>query len=95
MVRVVRFAPAASYSGELAAELHCHGGRAVISAVLQALGEYTGCRMAEPGEFTRRAFMAGRMDLANPSCAICAILVADSRVSLAFVATTDSVVLDD
>ncbi|MGX9966474.1 tRNA uridine-5-carboxymethylaminomethyl(34) synthesis GTPase MnmE [Roseomonas sp. F4] len=51
-----------SYTGEDAAELHLHGGAAVIAAVEAALLEL-GCRPAEPGEFTRRAFLHGRMDL--------------------------------
>ncbi|MHA1108140.1 MAG: tRNA uridine-5-carboxymethylaminomethyl(34) synthesis GTPase MnmE [Alphaproteobacteria bacterium] len=62
---VLRFAAGASYTGEAAAELHCHGGRAVVAAVLDALGGQAGCRLAEPGEFTRRAFEAGRIDLAG------------------------------
>lgn len=52
-----------SETGEDVAELQLHGGPAVIAAVLQALGRLPGCRMAEPGEFTRRAFEAGRLDL--------------------------------
>jgi tRNA modification GTPase len=52
-----------SETGEDLAELHIHGGRAVIAAVLKALGELPGFRLAEPGEFTRRAFEAGRLDL--------------------------------
>jgi tRNA modification GTPase len=52
-----------SETGEDLAELHLHGGRAVIAAVLKALGQLEGFRMAEPGEFTRRAFEAGRLDL--------------------------------
>jgi tRNA modification GTPase len=52
-----------SETGEDLAELHLHGGRAVIAAVLKALGGLEGFRMAEPGEFTRRAFEAGRLDL--------------------------------
>jgi tRNA modification GTPase len=51
-----------SYSGEDAAELHLHGGRAVIGGVADALVAL-GARPAEPGEFTRRAFLNGRMDL--------------------------------
>ena len=62
---VLRFAAGASYTGEPMAELHCHGGRAVVAAVLEFLGRQPGCRLAEPGEFTRRAFEAGRMDLAE------------------------------
>ncbi len=52
-------------TGEDCAELHCHGGRAVIAAVEQALLAVPGLRRAEPGEFTRRAFANGRMDLAQ------------------------------
>jgi tRNA modification GTPase len=52
-----------SETGEDIAELQLHGGHAVVSAVLGALGTVPGCRLAEPGEFTRRAFEAGRLDL--------------------------------
>src|SRR5229473_4492974 len=52
-----------SETGEDTAELQLHGGRAVISAVLAALGRIAGCRPAEAGEFTRRAFENGRLDL--------------------------------
>jgi tRNA modification GTPase len=52
-------------TGEDLAELHCHGGRAVIAAVEAALAALPGTRRAEPGEFTRRAFANGRIDLAE------------------------------
>ncbi len=52
-----------SETGEDVAELQLHGGQAVIAGVLDALGEVEGCRLAEPGEFTRRAFENGRLDL--------------------------------
>jgi tRNA modification GTPase len=52
-----------SETGEDMAELHLHGGRAVIAAALAALGALDGFRLAEPGEFTRRAFANGRIDL--------------------------------
>ena len=52
-----------SETGEDMAELQLHGGHAVIAAVLDALGTIEGCRLAEPGEFTRRAFENGRLDL--------------------------------
>jgi len=54
-----------SATGEDVAELHLHGGRAVIAAVLAALEALPGLRPAEPGEFTRRAFENGRIDLAE------------------------------
>ncbi len=59
---VLWFPGPASYTGEDAAELHLHGGSAVVAAVTEALA-WLGCRPAEPGEFTRRAFLHGRMDL--------------------------------
>ncbi|KAF4107719.1 hypothetical protein G5714_012083 [Onychostoma macrolepis] len=53
----------ASFTGEDSAEFHIHGGPAVISGVLQALGSLPGLRPAEAGEFTRRGFCAGKLDL--------------------------------
>jgi len=53
----------ASATGEDMAEFHVHGGRAVVAAVLRSLGELSGLRAAEAGEFTRRAFANGRIDL--------------------------------
>lgn len=60
---VVIFPGPASFTGEDVAELHLHGGRAVIAAVLAALLGRPGLRPAEPGEFTRRAFLNDRIDL--------------------------------
>lgn len=54
-----------SATGEDVAELHLHGGRAVVAAVEAELGRVPGLRRAEPGEFTRRAFANGRIDLAE------------------------------
>lgn len=51
-----------SYTGEDMAELHLHGGSAVLAGVSDALTD-AGCRPAEPGEFTRRAFLNGKLDL--------------------------------
>ncbi|MBL0948100.1 tRNA uridine-5-carboxymethylaminomethyl(34) synthesis GTPase MnmE [Brevundimonas sp.] len=59
---VLRFKAPASYTGEDAAELHLHGGRAVVEGVSKALVDL-GVRPAEPGEFTRRAFENGKLDL--------------------------------
>ncbi|HEX8655752.1 MAG TPA: tRNA uridine-5-carboxymethylaminomethyl(34) synthesis GTPase MnmE [Allosphingosinicella sp.] len=61
----LRFPGPESATGEDIAELHLHGGRAVVRAVLSALGAVEGLREAEPGEFTRRAFLNGRIDLAE------------------------------
>lgn len=52
-----------SFTGEDVAELHVHGGRAVIAALLETLGAFPGLRAAEPGEFSRRAFENGKLDL--------------------------------
>ncbi|XP_070688335.1 tRNA modification GTPase GTPBP3, mitochondrial [Pempheris klunzingeri] len=52
-----------SFTGEDSVEFHVHGGPAVINAVLQALGSVPGMRPAEAGEFTRRAFQAGKLGL--------------------------------
>ncbi|XP_068853328.1 tRNA modification GTPase GTPBP3, mitochondrial [Aphelocoma coerulescens] len=60
---VVWFPGPRSFTGEDCAELHVHGGPAVVSGVLRALGRLPGLRPAEPGEFTRRAFHHGKLDL--------------------------------
>lgn len=52
-----------SFTGEDVAELQIHGGRASVSAVLSCLSDLPGLRHADPGEFTKRAFENGRMDL--------------------------------
>lgn len=62
---VLWFAGPATATGEDLVELHLHGGRAVVAAVSRALAALPGLRQAEPGEFTRRALMAGRIDLAE------------------------------
>ncbi|QJB69672.1 tRNA uridine-5-carboxymethylaminomethyl(34) synthesis GTPase MnmE [Parasphingorhabdus halotolerans] len=62
---VIAFPGPNSASGEDLAEIHCHGGRAVVRAIESALDDMDGLRRAEPGEFTRRAFTNGRMDLAE------------------------------
>lgn len=55
----------ASATGEDVAELHLHGGRAVVAAVMAALSRLMGLRLAEPGEFTRRAHANGKLDLSE------------------------------
>tara|TARA_R110000868_G_scaffold79102_1_gene225315 strand:- start:288989 stop:290419 length:1431 start_codon:yes stop_codon:yes gene_type:complete len=59
----IYFAGPASFTGEDVVELHVHGGRAVIDGVLECLAAQPGLRIAEPGEYTRRAFENGKMDL--------------------------------
>ena len=60
---ILPFKAPASYTGEDVVEYHIHGGRAVIDSVLDALAVQDGHRMAEPGEFARRAFESGKLDL--------------------------------
>ncbi len=62
---ILWFPGSATATGEDLAELHLHGGRAVVAAVEAALGTMPGLRRAEAGEFTRRAFENGRIDLAE------------------------------
>ena len=61
-VLCVRFPAPHSYTGEDCAELHCHGSPIVLDAALRALFA-AGCRQALPGEFTKRAFLNGQLDL--------------------------------
>lgn len=53
-----------SYTGENSVEISCHGSRYILQKVLERLGE-VGCRQAGPGEFTKRAFLHGKMDLSQ------------------------------
>lgn len=66
-------------TGEDVAEFHLHGGRAVVAAVERALGELEGLRKAEPGEFTRRAFANGRIDLSEAE-GLADLLVAETEL---------------
>ena len=58
-----------SYTGEDTAELYCHGSPGIAAAILEALFD-AGARQAEPGEFTRRAYLNGRMDLSQSEAVI-------------------------
>lgn len=60
---IVWFEAPRTETGETMAELHLHGGRAVVGAALNAIQKLGFCRMAEPGEFTRRSFENGKLDL--------------------------------
>jgi tRNA modification GTPase len=60
---VLWFPAPSSFTGEDMAELHVHGGRAVVAAVIEAVLALPGTRLAEPGEFARRAFENGKLDL--------------------------------
>ena len=65
-----------SYTGEDAAEISCHASPYIVSALLDKLTE-AGCRLAEPGEFTRRAYVNGKMDLAQAE-AVADVIAASS-----------------
>lgn len=60
---VLWFPAPGSYTGEPVVEFQVHGGRAIVNDLTEALGALQGFRLAEPGEFTRRAFENGKMDL--------------------------------
>ena len=60
---ILWFPAPASYTGEDVAEFQLHGGRAVVAGVIAALLARPGLRLAEPGEFTKRAFLNGKLDL--------------------------------
>jgi tRNA modification GTPase len=62
---VIFFPAPKTYTGEDYAEFHVHGGRAVVAAMVKAIGGIAGTRPAEPGEFTRRALVNGKLDLAE------------------------------
>jgi len=70
-----------SYTGQDVVELHCHGSMLVLHEVLASVLE-TGARLAGPGEFTRRAFLAGKLDLAQAE-AVIDIIRASTRAALA------------
>ena len=60
---VIWFPGPQSYTGEDLAEFHVHGSRAVVSALHSSISKIENCRMAEPGEFTKRAFQNGKINL--------------------------------
>lgn len=62
---ILTFAKGASFTGEEVVEIQCHGSTAVVSALLRILGQMTNTRLAEPGEFTKRALENGELDLAQ------------------------------
>lgn len=62
---VLTFEAGHSFTGEDVVEFQCHGSVAITTAVMRALGQVDGLRLAEPGEFTRRALENGRLDLAQ------------------------------
>lgn len=62
---VLGFRGPASFTGEDVVELQCHGSIAVVASILSTLSGFQNCRLADAGEFTKRALMNGRLDLAQ------------------------------
>ncbi|MBO4747231.1 MAG: tRNA uridine-5-carboxymethylaminomethyl(34) synthesis GTPase MnmE [Clostridiales bacterium] len=79
-VMLTRFCAPHSYTGEESVEISCHGGLTVRQEILRVLLE-NGARMAGPGEFTKRAFMAGKLDLSQAE-AVMDVIAADSELAL-------------
>lgn len=79
-VMVTRFCAPHSYTGEESVEISCHGGTTVRQEILRVLQE-NGARMAGPGEFTKRAFLAGKLDLSQAE-AVMDVISADSDLAL-------------
>ncbi len=60
---IIWFPGPESYTGEDMAEIHIHGGKSIIQALLSTISKIKNCRLAEPGEFTKRAFQNGKVNL--------------------------------
>ncbi len=75
---ILYFPEAASFTGEEVVELHVHGGRAVVRAMMAVLSAVPGLRPAAPGEFARRAFESGRLDLPQVE-ALAALVAAETE----------------
>lgn len=78
-IMVVHMPEGKSYTGSEQVELFCHGGRVVVNLILQELLK-AGARAAEPGEFTKLAFLNGRIDLARAE-AVAELIAADTETS--------------
>lgn len=79
-VMLTRFCAPHSYTGEESVEISCHGGLTVRQEILRVLLE-NGARMAGPGEFTKNAFLAGKLDLSQAE-AVMDVIAADSELAL-------------
>ncbi len=78
---VLYFQAPASFTGEDVVELHAHGSPRVLGLLLEAVTRVAGVRVARPGEFTRRAYLNGRMDLARAE-AVADLIAADSEAAV-------------
>ncbi|MDR1436319.1 MAG: tRNA uridine-5-carboxymethylaminomethyl(34) synthesis GTPase MnmE [Puniceicoccales bacterium] len=80
LVTVTFFRGPHSFTGEDVMEICCHGNQLIVERIISDM-LLRGCRMAGPGEFTRRAFVGGKMDLAQAE-AVCELIVGESSASL-------------
>ncbi|QBK29261.1 tRNA uridine-5-carboxymethylaminomethyl(34) synthesis GTPase MnmE [Roseitalea porphyridii] len=80
---VLWFPGPASFTGEDCAEFHVHGGRAVVDRLLAVAVEHEGVRLAEPGEFSRRAFVNGKLDLVEAE-ALSDLILAETEAQRRF-----------
>ena len=78
-VMVAVFRAPHSYTGENSVEIYCHGSRYIMSQIIRTLIE-AGCRQADPGEYTRRAFINGKMDLSQAE-AVADLIAATGKAS--------------
>ncbi|WP_230170081.1 tRNA uridine-5-carboxymethylaminomethyl(34) synthesis GTPase MnmE [Rhizobium sp. CECT 9324] len=76
---VIAFPGPNSFTGEDCVELHLHGGKALVAATLSSLAGFNSCRLAEAGEFSRRAFENGKMDLVEVE-GLADLLAADTEM---------------
>ena len=80
-ILVLWFPGPRSFTGDDCAEFHVHGGRAVLRAVLRVLGEVPNFRLARAGEFTRRGFVNGKLDLVEVD-GLADVIAADTEMQL-------------
>jgi len=90
---VAHFPAPYSFTGEDCAEFHIHGGRAVVAAVLETIGSVGGLRAAEAGEFTRRAFGEGKLDLTRAE-GLADLIQAETEAERRLAVATSGGVLD-
>ena len=76
---IIWFPGPESYTGEDMAEIHIHGGKAVIQAIHETISKVKNCRLAEPGEFTKLAFINGKINLLKAE-AIADIISAETEI---------------
>ena len=79
---IIWFPGPESYTGEDMAEFHVHGSKAVIEALHSSIEKINNCRLAEPGEFTKLAFLNGKINLLKPQENLVLVLMLDYNIHL-------------